>query len=77
MDAREVSLQALYACHKQGGWSDGVLKKQLAQHGADRRDAALATQLCFGAVSYTHLDVYKRQALSRYEGFTEEGAQPL
>ena len=40
MDAREVSLQALYACHKQGGWSDGVLKKQLAQHGADRRDAA-------------------------------------
>lgn len=63
MDAREVSLQALYACHKQGGWSDGVLKKQLAQHGADRRDAALATQLCFGVLqNQMLLDFY----LSRF-----------
>lgn len=38
----------LNACHRQGGWSDGVLKKQLAAAGLDSRDAALATQLCFG-----------------------------
>ena len=48
MDAREVALLTLNACERQGGWSDGVLKKQLAQAGLDSRDAALATQLCFG-----------------------------
>ncbi len=50
MDARQVALQTLCACERQGGWSDGVLKKQLAQSGLDSRDAALATQLCFGVV---------------------------
>lgn len=48
MDAREVALLTLNACERQGGWSDGVLKKQLAQSGLDSRDAALATQICFG-----------------------------
>ena len=48
MDAREVALLTLNACERQGGWSDGVLKKQLAQAELDSRDAALATQLCFG-----------------------------
>lgn len=50
MDARQVALQTLCACERQGGWSDGVLKKQLAQAGLDNRDAALATQICFGVV---------------------------
>ncbi|MBQ3135537.1 MAG: 16S rRNA (cytosine(967)-C(5))-methyltransferase RsmB [Oscillospiraceae bacterium] len=50
MDARRLALQTLCACERQGGWSDGVLKKQLAQAGLDSRDAALATQLCFGVV---------------------------
>ena len=50
MDAREAALLTLNACERQGGWSDGVLKKQLAQAQLDRRDAALATQLCFGVV---------------------------
>lgn len=50
MDARQVALQTLCACERQGGWSDGVLKKQLAQAGLDSRDAALATQICFGVV---------------------------
>ena len=63
MDAREVALQTLYTCHRQGGWSDGVLKKQLAQQGADSRDAALATQLCFGMLqNQMLLDFY----LSRF-----------
>ncbi len=50
MDARNVALLTLCACERQGGWSDGVLKKQLAQAGLDSRDAALATQICFGVV---------------------------
>lgn len=50
MDAREVALLTLNTCERQGGWSDGVLKKQLAQAGLDSRDAALATQICFGVL---------------------------
>lgn len=50
MDAREAALLTLNACERQGGWSDGVLKKQIAAAGLDRRDAALATQLCFGVL---------------------------
>ena len=50
MDARQVAMHTLCACERQGGWSDGVLKKQLAQAGLDNRDAALATQICFGVV---------------------------
>jgi len=50
MDAREVALLTLNACERQGGWSDGVLKKQLAQAQLDSRDAGLATQLCFGVL---------------------------
>lgn len=50
MDARQAALQTLCTCERQGGWSDGVLKKQLAQAGLDSRDAALATRLCFGVV---------------------------
>ena len=50
MDAREVALLTLNTCERQGGWSDGVLKKQLAQAEFDSRDAALATQICFGVL---------------------------
>ena len=50
MDAREVALLTLNACQHQGGWSDQILKKQLAAAGLDRRDGALATQLCFGVL---------------------------
>lgn len=50
MDAREVAMMTLHNCQRQGGWSDGVLKKQIAAAGLDARDAALATNLCFGVV---------------------------
>lgn len=50
MDGREVALLTLNACQRQGGWSDGMLKKQLAVAQLDSRDAALATQLCFGVL---------------------------
>ncbi|MBR2934178.1 MAG: 16S rRNA (cytosine(967)-C(5))-methyltransferase RsmB [Oscillospiraceae bacterium] len=62
MDAREVALLTLNACERQGGWSDGVLKKQLSQAGLDSRDAGLATQLCFGVLqNKLLLDFYLSQ----------------
>ena len=42
MDAREVSLLALNDCQRQGGWSDAILKKRLANNRLDSRDGALA-----------------------------------
>ena len=57
--------KALNACQRQGGWSDGVLKKQLARRGLDSRDAALATRLCYGVVqNRIRLDFYISQLLT-------------
>ena len=72
MDAREAALLTLNACHRQGGWSDGVLKKQLAAAKLDSRDAALATQLCFGVLQNQllldfYLSRFSNIALSRME----------
>ena len=73
MDAREVALLTLNACQRQGGWSDGVLKKQLSTAGLDNRDAALATQLCFGVVQNQflldfYLSNFSNIPLKRMEG---------
>lgn len=73
MDAREVALLTLNACQRQGGWSDGALKKQLAAAGLDSRDAALATQLCFGVVQNQllldfYLSNFSNIPLKRMEG---------
>lgn len=48
--AREVALKALVACHRQGAWADGALKRELAKAGLDSRDGALASRLCYGVV---------------------------
>lgn len=50
MGARTTALAALIACRKQGAWADGVLKKYVARDGLDRRDAALASRLCYGVL---------------------------
>ena len=50
MSAREAALFTLAACERQGAWSDGFLKKALREGGLDRREAALATRLCFGVL---------------------------
>lgn len=73
MDAREVALVTLNSCQRQGGWSDSVLKKQLAAAKLDSRDAALATQLCFGVLQNQmlldfYLSRFSNIALSRMEG---------
>lgn len=57
--AREAALLALCAMEKQKAWSDGAMKKILGEGKLDRRDAALATQLCFGVLqNRTLLDFY-------------------
>ena len=50
MTARDTALAVLIACRRQQAWSDGTLKRQLSKDGLDRRDAALATRLCFGVL---------------------------
>ena len=73
MDARETALLALNACERQGGWSDGALKKQISAAGLDSRDAALATQLCFGVLQNQllldfYLSSFSNIPLKRMEG---------
>ncbi|MGE4275795.1 MAG: 16S rRNA (cytosine(967)-C(5))-methyltransferase RsmB [Lawsonibacter sp.] len=73
MDAREAAMLSLNACQQQGGWSNGTLKKQLADAGLDSRDAALATQLCFGVIQNQllldfYLSKFSNIPLKRMEG---------
>ncbi len=48
--ARETAALTLAACEKQGAWSDGHLKRAIREQGLDRRDAALASRLCYGVL---------------------------
>lgn len=73
MDAREAAMLALNACQRQGGWSDGALKKQLSAAALSGRDAALATQLCFGVLQNQmlldfYLSKFSNIPLKRMEG---------
>lgn len=73
MDAREAALLTLNACQRQGGWSDGILKRQLAAAKLDSRDAGLATQLCFGVLQNQilldfYLSEFSNIPLKRMEG---------
>ncbi len=65
MGARETSLDVLIACRKEGGWSNAVLKDYIARDRLDRRDAALATRLCYGVLqNRLKLDFYLQQLLT-------------
>ena len=65
MAARETALNVLIACRKEAGWSNSVLKQRLAADGLDRREAALATRLCYGVVQNRgKLDFYLQQLLT-------------
>ena len=50
MSARQTALEVLIGCRKKDGWSNGLLKAQIAKDGLDRRDAALATRLAYGVL---------------------------
>lgn len=65
MGARETALNALIACRKNDAWSNGVLKEYMVRDRLDRRDAALATRLCYGVLQNRNkLDWYLAQLLS-------------
>ncbi len=65
MNARKTALDVLIACRKHGAWSNGALKDYLVRDKLDRRDAALATRLCYGVQqNRTRLDFYLKQLLS-------------
>ena len=65
MGARETALNALIACRKEAGWSNGILKTYISRDRLDRREAALATRLCYGVMqNRIRLDFYLSQLLS-------------
>ena len=66
MSARETALNVLIACRKEGGWSNGVLKDYIARDRLDRREAALASRLCYGVLqNRLKLDHYLKQLLTK------------
>lgn len=65
MSARKTALDALIACRKRAAWSNGVLKDYIARDKLDRRDAALATRLCYGVLQHRGLlDYFLQQLLT-------------
>lgn len=65
MPARKTALDALIACRKRAAWSNGVLKDYIARDRLDRRDAALATRLCYGVLQHRGmLDFFLQQLLT-------------
>ena len=65
MNARETALDALIACRKRAAWSNGVLKDYIQRDRLDRRDAALATRLCYGVLQHRGmLDFFLQQLLT-------------
>jgi 16S rRNA (cytosine967-C5)-methyltransferase len=65
MSARETALSALIACRKDAAWSNGVLKEYIVRDRLDKRDAALASRLCYGVLQNRMLlDHYLQQLLT-------------
>ena len=65
MGARETALNALIACRKEAAWSNGILKTYIQRDRLDRRDAALASRLCYGVLqNRLLLDHYLEQLLT-------------
>ena len=65
MSARKTALDALIACRKNAAWSNGILKDYIARDRLDRRDAALATRLCYGVLQHRGmLDFFLQQLLT-------------
>ena len=50
---------------------------KVAKHGNRAASSLCGTADCLEAVSYTHLDVYKRQLKLRTLGLTEEEAEEV
>ena len=58
-DARDAALESLLLMERRGAWSDGSVKRIVAQAGLDSRDAALCARMTYGVVqNRTLLDYY-------------------
>ena len=58
-DARDAALESLLLMEHRGAWSDGSVKRIIAQAGLDSRDAALCARMTYGVVqNRTLLDYY-------------------
>lgn len=64
MSARKVALFTLAAIEQNDAWANAQLKKEMAKAGLDRRDAALATRLCFGTLQNRILLDYYLEAFA-------------
>ena len=65
MGARETALNVLIASRQADGWSNSLLKNYISRDGLDKRDAALATRLCYGVLQNRfRLDFYLQQLLT-------------
>ena len=65
MGARETALNVLIASRQADGWSNSLLKNYISRDGLDKRDAALATRLCYGVLQNRYrLDFYLQQLLT-------------
>lgn len=65
MGARETALNVLIASRQEDGWSNGLLKSFISRDKLDKRDAALATRLCYGVLQNRYkLDFYLQPLLS-------------
>ena len=65
MGARETALNVLIASRQESGWSNGLLKNYISRDRLDKRDAALATRLCYGVVQNRYkLDFYLQPLLT-------------
>ena len=58
-------MHVLMACRQEGAWSNGIVKEYIVRDGLDRREAALATRLCYGVLqNRLLLDFYLKQLLT-------------
>ncbi len=65
MTPRQTALEVLIGCRKKDGWSNALLKEQIGRANLDKRDAALATRLCYGVLQNRGLlDFYCQQLLT-------------
>lgn len=65
MGARETALNVLIGIRQEDGWSNALLKTYIHRDRLDKRDAALATRLCYGVVQNRFkLDFYLQQLLT-------------
>ncbi len=65
MGARETALNVFVGSRQEGGWSNGLLKTYIHRDRLDKRDAALATRLCYGVLQNRYkLDFYLQQLLT-------------